>query len=154
MLEELIRLHNPALVFLSKTKCKRCKCENLKEKFNLFGINVDSCGKAGGLMLLWRKDVNLMVHSFSNSHIDEMVSQADGTEGWCFTGVYGHPKAAKCKGTWRLLQFLHHHSPRPCLCAGDFNEILSQDEKIGAPRPHRQIEDFRDCLAEYQLMDL
>ncbi|KAL0420918.1 UNVERIFIED_CONTAM: hypothetical protein Slati_3114700 [Sesamum latifolium] len=33
-------------------------------------------------------------------------------------------------------------SPRPWLCAGDFNEILSQEEKTGAPRPRRQIEEF------------
>ncbi|KAL0408124.1 UNVERIFIED_CONTAM: hypothetical protein Sradi_1746800 [Sesamum radiatum] len=103
VLGELIRLHNPVLVFLSDTKCKRCKCENLKEKFNLFGINVDSCGRAGGLMLLWHKDVNLMVHSFSNSHIDAVVAQVDGTEGWRFTGVYGHLEAARRKDTWSLM---------------------------------------------------
>ncbi|KAL0453949.1 UNVERIFIED_CONTAM: hypothetical protein Slati_1373000 [Sesamum latifolium] len=59
VLSELIRFHNPGLVFLFETKCKRRKCDNLKEKFNLFGINVDSHGRAGGLILLWRKDINL-----------------------------------------------------------------------------------------------
>ncbi|KAL0456367.1 UNVERIFIED_CONTAM: hypothetical protein Slati_0975900 [Sesamum latifolium] len=39
-------------------------------------------------------------------------------------------------------------SIRSWLCAGDFNEILSPDEKTGAPRPRRQIEEFRACLAE------
>ncbi|KAL0361907.1 UNVERIFIED_CONTAM: hypothetical protein Sradi_3875200 [Sesamum radiatum] len=41
LLGEFIQFHNLALVFLSETKCKRHKSENLKKKFNLFGINVD-----------------------------------------------------------------------------------------------------------------
>ncbi|KAL0399794.1 UNVERIFIED_CONTAM: hypothetical protein Sradi_2322700 [Sesamum radiatum] len=81
-LDELIRLHDPALVFLSETKCKKRKCDNLKERYNLFGINVDSCGKGGGLMMLWRKDIS--VHSFSSSHIDAGVFNEKGFEGWHF----------------------------------------------------------------------
>ncbi|KAK4389704.1 hypothetical protein Sango_2307400 [Sesamum angolense] len=84
VLNKLIRLHNPALVFLSETKCKKRKYEILKEKLNLFGVNIDSQGKGGG----------------------------------------------------------------------DLNEILTPDEKIGAPRPHRQIEEFRACLVDCQLIDL
>ncbi|KAL0410924.1 UNVERIFIED_CONTAM: hypothetical protein Slati_3682100 [Sesamum latifolium] len=154
VLNELIRLHNPALVFLSETKCKKRKCEILKEKFNLFGINVDSQGKGGGLMLLWRKDINLVVHSFSHSHIDAGISNEEGTNGWRFTGLYGHPEAAKRTETWSLLQKLRDFSSRPWLCAGDFNEILSMDEKTGAPHPRRQIEEFRSCIADCQIMDL
>ncbi|KAL0303116.1 UNVERIFIED_CONTAM: hypothetical protein Sradi_6179700 [Sesamum radiatum] len=37
---------------------------------------------------------------------------------------------------------------------GILNEILSQDEKTGAPRPRKQIEEFRDCLLDCQLSDL
>ncbi|KAL0368284.1 UNVERIFIED_CONTAM: hypothetical protein Scaly_1047300 [Sesamum calycinum] len=93
VLDELIRLHDPALVFLSETKCKKHKCDNLKEKYNLFGINVDSRGKSGGLILLWRKDINLFVHLFSVSHIDAGVFNEAGLEGWRFTGIYGHSEA-------------------------------------------------------------
>ncbi|KAL0457799.1 UNVERIFIED_CONTAM: hypothetical protein Slati_0407100 [Sesamum latifolium] len=115
---------------------------------------MDSQGKGGGLMLLWRKDINLVVHSFSHSHIDAGISNEEGTNGWRFTGLYGHPKAAKRTETWSLLWKLRDFSSRPWLCAGDFNEILSMDEKTGAPRPHRQIEEFRSCLADCQIMDL
>ncbi|KAL0458054.1 UNVERIFIED_CONTAM: hypothetical protein Slati_0432600 [Sesamum latifolium] len=95
VLSELFRRHNPALVFLSENKCKKQKCEILKEKFNLFRVNVDSRGKGGGLMLLWRKDINLVVHSFSTSHIDATVSTEESTNGWRFTSIYGQPDVAK-----------------------------------------------------------
>ncbi|KAL0395299.1 UNVERIFIED_CONTAM: hypothetical protein Slati_4496100 [Sesamum latifolium] len=77
-----------------------------------------------------------------------------GTEGWRFTGLYGHPEAARGEETWRLLRRLSQMSSKPWLCAGDFNEILSQDEKTGALQPRRQIEDFRSCLAFCQLVYL
>ncbi|KAL0401629.1 UNVERIFIED_CONTAM: hypothetical protein Slati_4192800 [Sesamum latifolium] len=80
----------------------------------MFDLSVDSRGKGGGLILLWCKDFNLVVHSFSSSHIDAGIASE----------------------------------------TGDFNEILSQDEKIGAPRPRRQIEEFRSCLAFCELVDL
>ncbi|KAL0345896.1 UNVERIFIED_CONTAM: hypothetical protein Sradi_4420900 [Sesamum radiatum] len=88
-LNELIRLHNLSLVFLSETKCRKRKCEILKERYNMFGLNLDSQGKCGGLMLLWRKDINLVVHSLSQSHIDACVSNLEGVNGWRFTGIYG-----------------------------------------------------------------
>ncbi|KAL0409376.1 UNVERIFIED_CONTAM: hypothetical protein Sradi_1872000 [Sesamum radiatum] len=94
-LDELLRFHNPALVFLSETKCKKRKCENLKEKYNLFGINVDSCGKKGGLILLWRKDINLVVNSFSCSHIDVGVFNEERVAGWRFTSIYGQPDVGR-----------------------------------------------------------
>ncbi|KAL0378862.1 UNVERIFIED_CONTAM: hypothetical protein Sradi_3191700 [Sesamum radiatum] len=77
-------------------------------------------------MLLWRKEVNVIVHSYSASHIDVVIAREDGTEGWHFTGVYGHPDAARRPETWELLRHLRQYSPRPWLCAGDFNEILSK----------------------------
>ncbi|KAL0461285.1 UNVERIFIED_CONTAM: hypothetical protein Slati_0016100 [Sesamum latifolium] len=120
----------------------------------MFGINVDSSGKGGGMILLWHKHVNVTVHPYSISHIDVVVAKEDGTEGWRFTRIYGHPEAARRTETWDLLRCLRRSSTRPWLCVGDFNEILSNDEKTGAPHPRKQIEVFRVCLADCQLLDL
>ncbi|KAK4389947.1 hypothetical protein Sango_2331700 [Sesamum angolense] len=54
---------------------------------------------------------------------------------------------------WCLLRSLSRFYPRPWLCAGNFNEILV-NPKIGASRPRRQIEEFRSCLYDCQLIDL
>ena len=32
---------------------------------------------------------------------------------------------------WDSLQSLNHHFDIPWLCAGDFNEIVKQEEKLG-----------------------
>ncbi|KAL0433823.1 UNVERIFIED_CONTAM: hypothetical protein Slati_2716600 [Sesamum latifolium] len=128
-LAELIRLHNPVLIFLSETKCKKRKCDILKERFNMFRVNVDSKGKSGGLILLWRKDMNVILHSFSDAHIDVGVASEDGSGGWRFIEIYGHPEATHRGNTWHLLRTLSSASLRPWLCIGDFNEILNPHEK-------------------------
>ena len=43
----------------------------------------------------------------------------------------------------------------PWLCAGDFNEILKVDEKLGGRfRPIRHMEAFREVLDECEFKDL
>jgi hypothetical protein len=43
----------------------------------------------------------------------------------------------------------------PWICAGDFNEVLHQDEQIGGnPRNEAQMLAFRECLMKCELTDL
>lgn len=57
-----------------ETKVGSREIDNLKQKFNFFGFVVLAVGRSSGLALLWNKNVNLMVQSFSSNHIDANVS--------------------------------------------------------------------------------
>ncbi|KAL0431280.1 UNVERIFIED_CONTAM: hypothetical protein Sradi_0754000 [Sesamum radiatum] len=94
-LVEQVKFHRPILVFLSETKCKARRVDRLKEKLNYNGIGVDSHGKGGGLMLLWRKDIDVWLQSYSEHHIDTIVSSEEGKGPWRFSGFYGHPEVSK-----------------------------------------------------------
>ncbi|KAL0367582.1 UNVERIFIED_CONTAM: hypothetical protein Sradi_3648300 [Sesamum radiatum] len=74
---------------------------------------------ARDLILLWRKDVNVIMHSYSISHIDSVVSKDDGMEGWRFTEVYGHLEATRRTKTWQLLWSLRQLPPRQCVNGED-----------------------------------
>ncbi|KAL0444780.1 UNVERIFIED_CONTAM: hypothetical protein Slati_2200700 [Sesamum latifolium] len=128
---ELVKLHRSGLVFLSETKCKARRVDRLNEKFNYHGIGVDLAGKGSGLSLVWRKDVDVWLQSFSGNHIDVMVKSDDCPMPWHFTGVYGNPDIARRKETWDHLRRLAKASERPWLCGGEFNEIFGQHEKQG-----------------------
>ncbi|KAL0358211.1 UNVERIFIED_CONTAM: hypothetical protein Scaly_1506800 [Sesamum calycinum] len=93
-LNELIWLYNPALVFLSETKCKKRKCDIVKQRFNMFGVNVDSKGKERG------------------------IANADGILGWRFTGIYGHPKATQRGDTLEIVTRSRPHRQIEELCYG------------------------------------
>ncbi|KAK4401671.1 putative mitochondrial protein [Sesamum angolense] len=114
-LGNLIRDYHPALVFLAETKCSSRRIDSLKRRFDMFGFSVDSRGKGGGLALLWRKSVDVVLQSYSHNHIDVSVRLNESQDWWRFTGLYGEPETAKREATWRLLSQLHTRSVRPWL---------------------------------------
>ena len=57
--------------------------------------------------------------------------------------------------SWTLLKHLHSRSTAPWLCYGDFNEILTMEEKQGGLiRPLRPMQEFREALLQCGLVDL
>ncbi|KAL0394948.1 UNVERIFIED_CONTAM: hypothetical protein Slati_4461000 [Sesamum latifolium] len=87
--------------------------EWLKGILNYFGIGIEDVGKSGGLMLLWRKDSDVWIQSFSNRHIDATVQFQEGTDRWHFTGFYDHPETERVVLTVGNVSFLMlEFSPR------------------------------------------
>ncbi|KAL0400945.1 UNVERIFIED_CONTAM: hypothetical protein Slati_4124400 [Sesamum latifolium] len=131
------------------------RIEFLKARFNLFGVCVESNGRAGGLALLWNKDIDIQLQSLSSHHIDVDVLPKNSDGKWRFTGFYGHPEASQRKESWNLLRRLHGQSAQPWVCIGDFNEILHQEEKRGRTQhPLWQILDFRQAIDDCSIHDL
>ncbi|XP_048494767.1 uncharacterized protein LOC125494918 [Beta vulgaris subsp. vulgaris] len=128
--------------------------EALKDRLgfkNAFGVA--SRGRAGGLCIYWKEEVLFSLISFSQHHICGDID--DGTRKWRFIGVYGWAKEEEKCHTWSLLRHLCEDSSRPILLGGDFNEILSYDEKEGGvDRVRREITHFRDTVNDLSLRDL
>jgi hypothetical protein len=101
------------------------------------------------------------VRPWSQYHIDAKITMPCGD----FTGIYGEPRTELRGKTWEVLRYLRRQDDLPWLCAGDFNEILKQEEQIGIndtlkknigvnDRNEQQMENFRECLADCRLIDL
>ena len=63
-------------------------------------------------------------------YIDAVIN-GGGDDEWRFTGFYGEPEIARRSEAWENLRRLNQSMNKPWLCAGDFNEIIDQDEKLG-----------------------
>ncbi|KAK2649226.1 hypothetical protein Ddye_016715 [Dipteronia dyeriana] len=145
--------YSPSIIFLIETKPNHIQMEAIRVKLRFVGKLVVNCeGNSGGLCLLWTNTVNVSLLSFSRFHIDVRVSYWNERD-WRFMGFYGNPDADQQKHGWNLLQRLHGMAQLPWLCSGNFNEILSVDEKLGG-LPHSRLimEIFRDTL-EYSGFD-
>ena len=62
------------------------------------------------------------------NHIDALIL-TDPQTPQRLTGFYGWLEEQNKLESWRLLRHLHSRSLVPWICCGDFNEILSLEEK-------------------------
>ncbi|GAV73178.1 Exo_endo_phos domain-containing protein [Cephalotus follicularis] len=105
--------------------------------------------RLGGLALLWVEDLDLIIKSYSLSHIDSVIKLIGRNSYWRLTGVYGGPETQLRHETWSLLYSLSNQCDLPWLCMGDFNEIISMAEREGG----RYITEFRETLDACRLRD-
>jgi len=145
----------PDVLFLSETKHDRKWMDWWRWKLDMPNmIAKSSTGASGGLALFWKREVNLLVKSLSDHHIDAVIIEEDGFE-WRLTGVYGESRSDEKEKTWELLRDLKSRFRLPWLCYGDFNEILFNHEKEGGPpRAESSMEKFRSALEDCDLHDL
>jgi len=155
-LTHLVRIKKPELVFIMETKLVSHKADFLKNKLGYSNsFVVDSKGRSGGLILLWHSSVKVEIQNYSRRHINAVIQRRAGEMYWKLTGFYGHPETARRPEAWALLRHLSLLSPMPWLCLGDFNEILSNGEKLsGPPRPYSQMASFQRALEDSGLNDL
>ncbi|PNX68166.1 endonuclease/exonuclease/phosphatase family protein, partial [Trifolium pratense] len=78
-----------------------------------------------------------------------------GKGNWRLTGFYGYPEGSRRRDSWNLLRQLSQRSNLPWCVIGDFNDILSSDEKKGrADRANWLINGFREAVGDAGLFDL
>ena len=115
---------------------------------------MNSIGNSGGLCLFWNNCVVVDLISYSQGHIDTIISGLGGKR-WRFTGFYGHPEQSQRKNSWSLLQMIAGMSSLPWGCMGDFNEILCDSEKVGGVKKNwKDLSAFREALEVCNLDDM
>lgn len=67
---------------------------------------VDPVGRSGGLVLLWKVNVNLEIYNYSRRHINVVVNDGEGYPLWKLTSFYGHLDGRKREESRALLRHL------------------------------------------------
>ncbi|CAM8948837.1 unnamed protein product [Rhodiola kirilowii] len=152
-ISDLVRSIGPQVVGLIETKAELKRIEVLKRKLGFKnGIAVDRSGLGGGLALLWREAVQVVLKSYSRNHIDVWVGDDDGFR---MTLFYGNPETGRRDESWDLLRSLKQGEHQPWLVLGDFNEILFSWEYMGRRlRGEWQMRRFRQAVDDCELSDL
>ncbi|KAL8465405.1 hypothetical protein ACS0TY_034784 [Phlomoides rotata] len=92
------------------------------------------------------------VPALKKNHIDVENGEVDI---WRITSVYGFPEDCNKWKTWKLLERLVLGCSILWLCVDDFNEILSDHEKLGGNLNNAdRMRDFLYCLEACELFDL
>lgn len=110
---------------------------------------MDKICLSGSLALLWRKDVDVGLMSYSQNHIDVEVVLPGEEQKWRFTGFYGFSEQNLRYRSWDLLRDLQGRSSLPWVVGGDFNEILADVEKSGGgARSPGLMNAFREVFSD------
>ncbi|GMN47640.1 hypothetical protein TIFTF001_016822 [Ficus carica] len=77
-LRMMVRSFSPDVVFISETKLRGRRPSLVKSRLGFDGgMHIDSEGRSGGLILLWKKDWDVVVRDYSRGFIDSFVTSPD-----------------------------------------------------------------------------
>ncbi|KAK2657778.1 hypothetical protein Ddye_010830 [Dipteronia dyeriana] len=132
-LEKAVEETFPDLVFFSEMKIRGSKADQIRKLLGWF---------AGGICV------------DSNGHIYAWVLIEDDFR-WHFSGFYGEPIVRYRAFSWGLLRRLRNIDVFSRWCGGDFNELLSRNEKNGGPdKSFFGMSLFREVVDDCDLADL
>ncbi|KAG4182229.1 hypothetical protein ERO13_A09G031322v2, partial [Gossypium hirsutum] len=154
-LKQLLVANNPDIVFLCETKVKSHNFSRIRTLCRMEGcLAVSAEGKSGGLALLWREGMKVMMQNYSKYHIDSLVCLDDGMR-LRFTGFYGQADPNNRNLSWDMLRRVKGTVNEGWIVAGDFNAILNNAEKEGGrKKPRSSMEDFCKLIEELALVDV
>lgn len=139
-----MRKNKPQVVFLMETKQKQKYMERKRQALQFDEAwYVVPIGKSGGLALWWKKEVAINIISSSKNIIHTKVESNNPTFPAFITFVYGPPVECERMLIWNQLRRIAQGMSSSWLYVGDFNELLSQQEKLGGnPHAFRRILNF------------
>ncbi|KAK4280367.1 hypothetical protein QN277_011998 [Acacia crassicarpa] len=155
-LRDLVKQFRPSIIFLFETKMYSSKVRRISRKCGFTqGLYVEPLGLAGGLVLGWKEDVDMVVlyKSINIIHV-EVVSSSTKLPRF-ITFVYYPPKERERRIVWDAMRSVGAGLHDSWLAVGDFNDLLSQAEKEGGtPRTVWKIMNFQSMASDCNLMDL
>ncbi|RYR35233.1 hypothetical protein Ahy_A10g050377 [Arachis hypogaea] len=115
---------------------------------------VEPRGLSGGLCLLWKSNINIDVYEWCDNYIKASIN-LNNVMKWQGVFVYGNPVFQKRRKLWRELTVSNRNREEPQAVLGDFNDILSKDEKVGFhPQPKIYLDSFRRFVDDNGLIDI
>lgn len=98
------------------------------------------------VLLCFGRTRGIKILKSCNNFIDSEVVN-DTLARWHYTGFYGYPERARRADSWRMIRSLSEASALPWCIIGDFNDLMSMDEKEGGRiHPCALLEGFSNII--------
>lgn len=154
---DLVAWHSPILMVITETRLSSARVDEIIKGLPFDGVAItDTIGFAGGIWMLWRSDlVQVDVHVAMEQEIHVLIRVRSQTFNWIINAVYASLRFAKRCVLWDNLKMLAslHNLSRAVM--GDFNELVSEEEKSGGnPVSQQRVRAILECMDSCQMMDL
>ncbi|PPS16041.1 hypothetical protein GOBAR_AA04535 [Gossypium barbadense] len=118
------------------------------------GLAVSAEGQSDSLTLLWKKDLDVSMQTYSKHHIDSLV-RMENNSNMRFTEFYGHANPNMRNSSWEMLRKAGNSVQEDWVVEGDFNIILNNDDKeCGRKKAQADMQDFKDVMDKLALVDI
>ncbi|KAL0705016.1 hypothetical protein Bca4012_071441 [Brassica carinata] len=153
-LRKLRKMYFLDFLFLMETKQRFQYMMGVKKKLGYNNlVTVEPVGLSGGLAVLWKKSYKVNVLFRDKRVIDIKVEV--GSLSFFLTCVYGDPMVARRKVVWDHLANIAVRRDEAWILTGDFNELMSNEEKLGgAVRSKASFWDFRNMASTCKIREL
>ncbi|GAU45872.1 hypothetical protein TSUD_240840 [Trifolium subterraneum] len=154
-LRNIAQGHIPGILFLSETLSRSQKMESIRSMLKYDScLSLDVEGRSGGLAVMWKNTVKCRVMNYSRNFINMIVEDSDKGD-WRLTCYYGYPERSRRRMAWDLLKEIRDMSNLLWCVIGDFNYLLSQQDKKGLlPHPNRLCSGFRSAVNDCDLTEI
>ncbi|XP_074266929.1 uncharacterized protein LOC141590221 [Silene latifolia] len=151
-----LQSNNAGLFGLIETKIKPGRLNNVMNNvFKEWSISTNSAYHSGGrIWIVWKPnnfDVQFLEYNaqYIHMHITEKGSRLQ----FYHTIVYAFNGISERESLWSDLKRIARYSHGPWAVGGDFNYVLSANERLGGKVSTSESEPFQDCLDSCSLMD-
>ncbi|KAL8160998.1 hypothetical protein V2J09_012487 [Rumex salicifolius] len=151
----LIRAHSLKVLALFETRISGVQADKVCKDIKLPNcFRVDAVGFSGGIWIFWDEQVTpIRFLNTQNSFIRTRISY--GRSSFQFIFVYGPPSVSRRRLFWTSLLTVLTSVSEPFLLGGDFNCIVSSEERQGGSGLlHNDSNIFKDLIHDLGLLDL
>nr|XP_027124324.1 uncharacterized protein LOC113741027 [Coffea arabica] len=118
-------------------------------------VHVKAMHRSGGKCLFWNESVRILTTLQTAFTIEAKIGGRELQDEWWFIGVYASCDDHIRKQQWKVLKERKRLWGEKFVIAGDFNDIISNEEKWGGiQREEKSFMTFKDFIAENGLVDL
>ncbi|XP_070057638.1 uncharacterized protein [Nicotiana tomentosiformis] len=119
-------------------------------------IEIPAEGQSGSMVILWDHTL-VNVHSFvrRSQEISATIEVISTHKSWLFSFIYASTNVNCRNQLWNNLVDMHANYKGPWFVGGDFNDVLTSNEKLGGNRVNRNRAKYLwDCINKCNLIDL
>ena len=154
---DLVANHDPIIFVVMETRLGSEMAKEIMGKLPFQGvIHTDLVGFVGGLWFLWDSDrVEVTNLASTEQEIHTVLKVNSFSLNWIFTIVYASSRDRERCMLWNNLNTITNLHNSPWIIASEFNELLSNDEKLGGrPISLYRANLFKECLDSCNMADL
>lgn len=153
---DFLTIYHLDFVAVLEPRISGANADNVIQRIGLVeGARIDARGFSGGIRCLWKSNFMAASVISTNRYCIHLKLNPNSPSFWFSTIVYASPDVIDREELWNDLREFNSNNRGPWCIAGDFNAIVSSQERNdGAALNHRSSSSFVECIEDCGLIDM